>query len=185
MPAYRSKRGHYFFSVKDNQPTLKQDIVDLWEEGLPPQVEQVDCHGDRVEVRRLWASAELVGYSNWPHLAQVCRTERIVHHQGRTRRELAYAVTSLSPQQADPARLLELWRGHWGVENRVFWVRDVTMDEDRCQIRTGSAPQIMAGLRNLVISLFRIGKEPNVAAALRRCATKPAYSLSLVGAPLK
>ena len=185
MPAYRSKRGHYFFSVKDNQPTLKQDIVDLWEEGLPPQVEQVDCHGDRVEVRRLWASAELVGYSDWPHLAQVCRTERIVHHQGRTRRELAYAVTSLSPQQADPARLLELWRGHWGVENRVFWVRDVTMDEDRCQIRTGSAPQIMAGLRNLVISLFRIGKEPNIAAALRRCATKPAYSLSLVGAPLK
>ena len=73
MPAYRSKRGHYFFSVKDNQPTLKQDIVDLWAEGLPPQAEQVDSHGDRVEVRRLWASAELVGYSDWPHLAQVCR----------------------------------------------------------------------------------------------------------------
>ena len=57
------------------------------------------------------------------------------------------------------------------------------MDEDRCQV--GSAPQIMAALRNLVISLFRIGKEPNIAAALRRCATKPAYSLSLVGAPLQ
>ena len=115
----------------------------------------------------------------------MCRTERIVHHKGKTRRELAYAVTSLSPQQAGPARLLELWRGHWGIENRVFWVRDVTMDEDRCQIRSGSAPQIMAGLRNLVISIFRIGKEPNIAAALRRYATKPAYSLSLVGAPLQ
>ena len=185
MPAYRSKRGHYFFSVKDHQPTLKQDIVDLWEEGLPPQVEQVDCHGDRVEVRRLWASDELIGYSDWPHLAQVCRTERIVHHKGKTRRELAYAVTSLSPQQADPRRLLELWRGHWGIENRVFWVRDETMDEDRCQIRTGSAPQIMAGLRNLIISLFRMGKEPNIAAALRRCATNPAYPLSLVGTPVQ
>ena len=185
MPGYRSKRGDYFFSVKDNQPTLKQDIADLWEEDLPAQVEQVDRHGDRVEVRRLWASAELAGYSDWPHLAQVCRTERAVHHRGRTRRELAYAVTSLSPQQADPARLLELWRGHWGVENRVFWVRDVTMDEDRCQIRSGSSPQIMAALRNLVISLFRLGKEPNIAAALRRCATKPTYSLSLVCAPLQ
>ena len=77
----------------------------------------------------------MAGYSDWPHPAQVCRTERIVHHQGRTRRELAYAVTSLQPEQADPARLLELWRGHWGIENRVFWVRDVTMDEDR--MRTG------------------------------------------------
>ena len=127
------------------------------------------------------ATGRSVGHG-LPCLAQVCRTERIVHHKGKTRRELAYAVTSLSPQQAGPARLLELWRGHWGIENRVFWVRDVTMDEDRCQIRSGSAPQIMAGLRNLVISIFRIGKEPNIAAALRRYATKPAYSLSLVGA---
>ena len=185
MPEDCGKRGHYLLSVKDNQPTLKQDIADLWEEGLPPQVAQVGSHGDRVEVRRLWASAELVNYSDWPHLAQVCRTERIVHHKGKTRRELAYAVTSLSPQQAGPARLLELWRGHWGIENRVFWVRDVTMDEDRSQVRTGAAPQIMAGLRNLVISLFRIGKEPNIAAALRRCATKPRYPLSLVGAPVQ
>ena len=141
-------------------------------------------------MRRLWASEELVGYCDWPHLAQVCRTERVIHHPGRTRpgrtrRELAYAVTSLQPEPADPARLLELWRGHWGIENRVFWVRDVTMDEDRCQIRSRSAPQIMAALRNLVISLLRMEKEPNIAAALRRCATKPTYPLSLIGAPVK
>ncbi len=152
---------------------------------MPPQAVQVDQHGDRVEVRRLWASADLVGYSDWPHLAQVCWMERIVHRQGSVRREVAHAVTSISPQQADPARLLQLWRSHWGVENRVFWVRDVTMDEDRCQVRTGSAPQIMAGLRNLVISLLRLEKEPNIAAALRRCATRPSRSLSLVGAPIQ
>ena len=152
---------------------------------MPPQAVQVGSHGGWVEVRRLWASAELVNYSNWPHLAQVGRTERIVHHKGKTRRELAYAVTSLPPQQAGPARLLELWRGHWGIENRVFWVRDVTMDEDRSQVRTGSAPQIIAGLRNLVISFFRMAKEPNIAAALRRCATKPHHSLSHVGASVQ
>ena len=98
---------------------------------------------------------------------------------------MAYAVTSLTPQQAGPARLLELWRGHWGIENRVFWVRDVTMDEDRSQVRTGAAPQIMAGLRNLIISLLRMEKEPNIAAALRRCAAKPHHPLSLVGAPVQ
>ena len=71
MPGHRGKRGHYFFAVKDNQPTLKRDIADLREEDMPPQVEQVGSHGDRVEVRRLWASDELVNYSDWPHLAQV------------------------------------------------------------------------------------------------------------------
>ena len=140
-----SRTGHARWrESKDNQPTLKQDIADLWEEGLPPQVEQVSSHGDRVEVRRLWASEELVCYSDWPHLAQVCRSERVVHQQGKTRRELAYAVTSLQPEQADPARLLELWRGHWGVQNRVFWVRDVTVDEDRRRVRTGHAHQNLA-----------------------------------------
>ena len=111
--------------------------------------------------------------------------ESIVHRKGRTRREVAYAVTSLGPREADPARLLEQWRGHWGIENRVFWVRDVTMDEDRCPVRTGSAPQIMAGLRNLIISLLRMEKEPNIAAALRRRAARPSYPLSLVGAPIQ
>ena len=164
---------------------MKQDIADLWEEAVAPQAEQVGRHGDRVEVRRIWVSDLLAGYSDWPHLAQVCRVERIVHHKGKTRRELAYAVTSLGPNEADPARLLQLWRGHWGIENRVFRVRDVTMDEDRCQVRSGSAPQVMAGLRNLVISLLRMEKVPNIAAALRRCATRPSYPLSLVGAPIQ
>ena len=185
MPEHRGKRGHYFFSVKDNQPTLKQDIADLWEEDMPPQVEQVGSHGGRVEVRRLWTSAELVNYSNWPHLAQVCRLERIVHHKGKTRREVACAVTSLSPKEADARRLLKLWRGHWGIENRVHWVRDVTFDEDRCQVRKGAAPQVMAGLRNLTISLFRLNQEPNIAAALRRCAARVSLALSLLGAHLK
>ena len=159
--------------------------MDLWQEAGPPQRVETGQHGGRVETRRLWASSDLVGYSDWPHLAQVCRLERIVPHQGKTRREVAYAVTSLSPKEADAQRLLELWRGHWGIENRVHWVRDVTFDEDRCQVRTGAAPQVMAGLRNLTISLFRLNQEPNIAAALRRCAAHVALALSLLGAHLQ
>ena len=66
MPQFRGKRGHYLLSVKDNQPTLKQNIADLWEEAMAPQAEQVGRHGDRVEVRRIWVSDELAGYSDRP-----------------------------------------------------------------------------------------------------------------------
>ncbi len=100
---------------------------------------------------------------------------------------MAYAVTSLPPQQASPHRLLARWRGYWGIENRIHWVRDVALrdvalDEDRSQVRTGAAPQIMAALRNLTISLFRLAGEPNIAAALRRHTAHPAQSLALIGA---
>ena len=80
---------------------------------------QIDQHGGRVEQRRLWTSDLLVGYSDWPHLAQVCRLERIVQSNRATRRQWAYAVTSLPPQTTGPERLLALWREHWGIENRI------------------------------------------------------------------
>jgi predicted transposase YbfD/YdcC len=156
----------------------------IWEaEPLsPPQAVQTNKHGGRVEKRRLWVSSILAGYSDWPHLAQVCRLERTVIYKGETRQELAYSVTSLSAQEANPRQLLTLWRGHWGIENRVHWVRDVTMDEDRCQIRTRAAPQVMAALRNMTISLLRLAGKSNIAAAFRRHAAHPSEALALVGA---
>ncbi len=173
--------------MKDNQPTLKQDIATIWEiePGSPAQATQTNKHGGRVEQRRLWASDILVGYTDWPHLAQVCRLERTVTRKGKTSHEVAYAVTSLPPQQTNPKQLLTLWRGHWGIENRVHWVRDVTFDEDRCQIRKEAAPQAMAALRNLSISLLRLAGKLNIAAALRRHAARPAEALMLVGAYLE
>ena len=175
VPTDCSPRGHYFFTVKDNQPTLKEDICAIWEGETTPQAVQIGQHGGRVEQRRLWASDLLTGYSDWPHLAQACWLERITHRKRGTRRESAYAVTSLPPEEADAVRLLNLWRGHWGIENRVHWVRDVTLDEDRSQVRTGAAPQIMAGLRNLTISLLRLTGEPNIASRPPppRCETCP------------
>lgn len=155
----------------------------MWEIGPlpPPQVVHISQHGDRREERRLWTSVVLVGYSDWPHLAQACRLERVVTRKGRTRREVAYAVTSLPSQRGDAQRLLSLWRGHWGIENRLHWVRDVTFDEDRCQVRVGAAPQVVASLRNAVISLVRLAGKTNVAATLRRHAAHPAEALSLLG----
>ena len=159
----------------------------IWDKEPPtePQGVQTNQHGGRVEQRRLWVSDLLVDYSDWPYLGQVCKMERIVHSKNATRRELAYDVTSLPPEEASPDRLLALWRGHWGIENRMHWVRDVTFDEDRSQVRTGSAPQIMAALRDLTISVMRIAGEANIAAALRRCTVHPSRPLALIGAPLK
>lgn len=153
----------------------------MWEEPMPrPAVETTNKHGDRIERRRLWVSSVLAGWSDWPHLAQVCRIERQVTRKGETRQEVAYAVTSLSAADGCPERLLALWRGHWGIENRLHWVRDVAFDEDRRQVRTGAAPQIMAAITNAAIGLLRLKGTANIAAALRRCAARPTLSLDLL-----
>jgi hypothetical protein len=156
--------------VKGNQPGLQDDIAQLWAQGPlpPPQATQTGKHGGRVEQRRLWVSDLLVGYSDWPSLAQVCRLERVVTRQGRTTRALAYALTSLPPQRASPHRLLRYWRGHWEIENCLHWVRDVVFDEDRCRVRTRSAPQVLASLRNLTISLLHLAGVRHIAPTLRR-----------------
>jgi len=91
----------------------------------------------------------------------------------------------LRPERATPGRLLELVRGHWQIENKSHWVRDVTFDEDRSQVRCGNTPQIMAALRNTVIGLLRWAGETNIAAACRRLAAQPAQALALIGIELE
>ena len=181
--------GDYLLVVKGNQPQLRWDIETAFADqaGLADTiraVEEVSQHGGRVETRRLAASTALAGYSDWPGLQQVLRLQRRVVRK-RTglvlRAETAYAVTSLAPEEATPAQLLALWRGHWHVENRLHWVRDVTFDEDRAQVRAGHIPQAMAAWRNVAIGLLRLLGEPNIAAACRRYAAQPALPLTAVG----
>jgi hypothetical protein len=143
-------------------------------------------HG-RKEARALWAlhDPEWNASLGWPHLAQVCRVERRrqTHRGGRVVRaeaEVSYAITSLGPRQAGAARLLRLLRGHWGIENRAHWVRDVTFDEDRCQIRRGAAPQAFAACRNLAIALLRRHGHDNIAEALRTYAGRPRSAVALL-----
>ena len=112
-------------------------------------------HG-RIEWRQLEASAALAGYLDWPGAARVCRIERRRRRIGGGESvEVVHAITSLSPERADAARLLDLSRAHWGIENRLHWVRDVTLGEDACRVRTGAAPQVLAACRNAVLTLVR------------------------------
>ena len=93
--------------------------------------------------------------------------------------------TGVSAASADAARLLALVRGQWQIEHHSPWVRDVTFEEDRSQVRCGSIPQVMAALRNTVIGLIRWAGHTNMAAACRRFAAQPRAALHLIGIALE
>lgn len=184
--------GDYVMVVKGNQPQLREDITTVFV--LPPIVgetrmvaETVDYGHGRIEQRRLYTSDVLVGYSDWPGLAQVFQLDRQVIRKktGELREERVAGVTSLPPERADAAQLLALVRGHWHIENRSHWVRDVTFDEDQSQVRCGNLPQVMAALRNTVIGLMRGAGYTNIAATCRRFAAQPALALALIGIALE
>lgn len=99
----------------------------------------------------------------------------------RKRTETVYGITSLTPYQANPADVLAFNRGHWGIENRAHHVRDVTFDEDRSQVRTGSSPQIMATMRNIAISLLRLAGWTNIKQATEKMGRRLDHVLTLLG----
>jgi len=142
----------------------------------------VDKHGGRVESRRLRATDLLNDYLDWPGVAQVCRVEREVRRPGEEpSREVAYAITSVPRGQAGAAALLSWWRGHWGIENRSHYVRDVTMGEDAGRLKAGSAPQVLAAVRNAAVGWLRTRGADNIAAALRRNAARVPDLLKALG----
>ena len=166
--------------VKGNQPQLRTDIAELFAEPRGPSEHRTTAtthevgHG-RIERRQLTASTALVGYSDWPDLAQVFELQRTVtcKKSGASRQETVYGVTSLSPNEASAAQLLHLSRGHWRIENQSHWVRDVTFDEDRSQVRCGNLPKVLAALRTCAIGLLRSRGHASIAAATRRLAAQP------------
>ncbi len=152
-------------------------------------VEVSGGHG-RLELRRLQDSSALNQYlagpdalSPFPHVGQVLRISREVFALDGTpvSRETAYGVTSLTAERAGPARLMRLVRGHWKIENRLHWVRDVSTGEDGSQIRTRSSPHAMASLRNLAIGALRLAGEDDIARGRRWAGRDPARAPRLLG----
>ena len=137
-------------------------------------------HG-RVEHRELTSSTMLNEHLDWPGVKQVCRLRRKTLRHGVWSTEVAYAITSVGRDRAGSRALLDWWRGHWGVENKTHWVRDEIFGEDRCRVRCGSAPQVLAGVRNLVINWLRACKTVNLAAALRENGWNPQPLFAMLG----
>jgi predicted transposase YbfD/YdcC len=179
--------GDYLWVVKRNQATLYEGIGLLFRQPPPGEAfgvaEQTNKHGDRVEVRKVWSSSALEGYLDWPWARQVCKVQREVVWKGKERVEVRFGITSLGADRADGARLLKEVRGHWAIENRLHYVRDVTMGEDASQERRGSAPQVMAALRNTVLAILRGAGATNIAAALRQVAWTQGTVLPLLALP--
>jgi predicted transposase YbfD/YdcC len=178
------KQAHYLFVVKANQPTLLERCAALAWHNVPVADRTRDRGHGRIEIRTLKAVS--VRHFGFPHAAQVLQVTRKVCDLATRKWHtvVVYAITSLSFQQARPARLADLIRRHWSIENGLHWVRDVTFAEDASQLRTGTAPQVMSGLRNLAIGVLSRAGPVNLAAALRRHARDPARPLATLGISL-
>lgn len=158
--------GFYVLVAKDNQPTLAEDLAAFF--AAPPadwhwsQAETWGKAHGRLEHRQIICSPELNEWlaKRWTGVAQVFCLKRTTTllKSGKVRQQLVYGISNLSESQAPAPRLLALNRGHWGIENRLHWRRDVTLGEDHCQTRTGAAPGLLARLNSAVLSLMdRLG----------------------------
>ena len=133
--------------------------------------------------RTLRTTTILTKHQDWVGLKQGFQLVRERTEKGVKTVEVVHGITSLSPERADAQRLLELTRGHWGIENGLHYRRDVTMGEDASRVRKGVAPQVMAALRNSVIHMLSDVVAPNLASAMRSMNNRFAQALKLLGLP--
>lgn len=179
-------------AVKENQPKLYAALAYWFADPRPlhsrdqRQVRTAGKAHGRIERRGLTATTELNTYLHWPDVHQALMLEKTVvdtktGEVGYVRR---YAVTSLPPAQADPARLLTLWRGHWSIENGLHYPRDVWFGEDASHIRAGFIPEVMAICRNAILSLLRVWGYASLKRARECFALNPVQALGLLELPV-
>jgi predicted transposase YbfD/YdcC len=179
---YLAGRGaHYLFTVKRNQPGLHAQLASLPWRQVPVADDTRERGHGRDERRTLKITGVAAGLA-FPHAAQAIQIVRRRRPGGRKKwsRETVYAITSLTAIQASPAELAAITRGHWMIEDRLHWVRDMDYDEDRSQVRTASGPRVMATLRNLALTILRLTGHASIAAALRHHARRPGRPLRTI-----
>jgi predicted transposase YbfD/YdcC len=164
----RGRGAHLLVCVKGNQPSLLKRLIEE-------------------RTLKVVTVTEQAGGLGWPDAAQAIqitrRTKRITPKPGKAnawRTETVYAIVTLPAEQATPAELATWIRNHWFIENRLHWVRDVTLGEDLHQARTGHGPHVLAILRNLVISVLRLADHDNIARALRRYSRHTDHAITLL-----
>jgi predicted transposase YbfD/YdcC len=160
--------GDYVFTVKNNRPRLRAALKAIPWKDVPAYSYTEQTKGRRV--RRTIKVAAVPAWVTFPGTAQVAQLRRTVTAGGKTTVEVVYVITSA---EVDPATLATWVQGHWAVENKLHYVRDVAYAEDASRVRTGHAPQIMATLRNTAISLLRLAGVQNISQALRHHDRRP------------
>lgn len=152
------RQAHYHFTVKNNQPTLRQDIALFFENRQTPDVIDLTPpdHG-RIETRKIWTTTELNSYLDFPHVGQafVIERESIEKKTGKRTHEVVYGVTSCTPERANAEKVLKTNRGHWCIENSCHYVIDWNYHEDRCRISAGHGPVNITRLRRFAVGLIK------------------------------
>ena len=154
---------------------------------MPEASERIHIHTEkghgRIEKRTVRTTTLLTLCQKWPGLSQGVEITRERTVNGETTKETQYAMTSLTPEQADAKRLSELVRSHWNIENGLHYVRDVTFGEDASRVRRGAAPQVLAAIRNALVHLLAKVDATSYAAAIRRLNARPDEALDLLHLP--
>lgn len=167
----KERKAHYHFTVKGNQPTLLQDIQLYFQNRQEPDyIDYAPPDHGRIETRKIWTTNELNGYLNFPHVGQAFVIERHCTDKktGECSSEVAYGITSRSPEQADPQRILATNRGHWSIENSCHYIIDWNYDEDRSRISTGYGPENITRLRRFAIGVIKSKGVRSVAQKMRQ-----------------
>jgi len=162
------KKADYLLAVKDNQKALHEDVklffddaIEQGDEHMPAHVMEPDSGHGRLDERRVWASGE-VGWlrrrhPDWKHLRGVVCVEarRLDLATGKLSIQRRYFITSLDPRRVGAARLGELVRGHWSIENQLHWCLDVSFADDAARVRKDHGPANLAAIKRLALGLVR------------------------------
>ena len=191
------REGDYVLPVKDNQPDLLdaieklfQGVPDTLSEDTPHPIlgepihiyETVEKSHGRLETRCIRTSTSLNAYLDWPGIAQVIQYHYTYKNPntGKETHKVHYGITSLKPEAASAERLLVLRRGHWSIENKSHWMRDMVLGEDASPVRCGAIPQVMAAMRNTALSVLRFAGYTAISDTLKYLASKPKLAVNLI-----
>ena len=167
-----NKQAHYHFTVKANQPSLLEDLQYYFKDRQTPDAMISNYGHGRIETRKIWVTSTLNHYLDFPYVGQAFAIEResIEKKTKKVSRELAYGITSQAKFDTSAAKILEINRGHWCIENSCHYILDWNFDEDRCRIRTGHGPENITRLRRFVIGIIKTTSLKGVAETMRKLA---------------
>jgi len=180
-------QGYYLLVAKENQPGVRQDLLDFFADTTLDQGEwcyhkKVQKGHGRREIREIWTSTQMNEWfeREWSGIAQIFQIRRSVKEKEKEREEIVYGLTNLPRQKASARRLLDLNQTHWSIENRLHYRRDVTLGEDACQVRISNAPQVLAALNGGILAFMDWLGVKNVASQMRHFDAQPQEALQLL-----
>ncbi|MGH3625357.1 MAG: ISAs1 family transposase, partial [Sciscionella sp.] len=180
----QDRGGHYVLTVKSNQPTLLAQIAAALPPAAPGSAHHVeeDRSKGKIVRRQIWTAP--ANGIDFPGAAQVFRIRRdTFDHEGtRLSKEVVHGITSLTADQASPEMIARFVRQHWGIENKIHWVRDVVYPEDHQHAYAGTGAQVMATLRNLALGILRLAGITQITRTLERIAADRTRIIPLIAA---